>query len=73
MKQVFIVDESADNLAADLNAIASRDSLGVRVVPFVSPEAMFRALSGETPELVLLHHHWPGIGISQAGYPLDSG
>jgi len=63
---VFIVDESASGLSADLNAISKRERLDVQFCPLLTLEQMFLALEDETPDLILLHHHWAGLSISQA-------
>jgi DNA-binding NtrC family response regulator len=66
MSAVFIVDESARGLAADLNAISKREKLDVRFQPVLTLEQMFLALEDQAPDLILLHHHWLGLSISQA-------
>lgn len=65
MSAVCIVDESASGLSADLNAISRREKLEVQFHPLLTLEQMFLALEDEAPDLILLHHHWPGLGISQ--------
>jgi len=34
-------------------------------VPFPNPEQMFRQLDESIPDLILLHHHWPGTAIAE--------
>jgi len=29
------------------------------------PEQLFRALDEGVPDLILLHHHWPGVKVAQ--------
>ena len=65
MKVVFIVDANSENLTTDLNAIAKREKLAFRFTPFPSPEQLFRALDESVPDLILLHHHWPGVRVAQ--------
>jgi DNA-binding NtrC family response regulator len=64
LKRVFIVDEDANGLASDLNGIARRDGLDFEFEPFVSPVQMFQELENGVPDLILLHHHWPGLAIA---------
>jgi CheY-like chemotaxis protein len=66
MLAVFMVDENADGLSTDLNGISKREKQEVRFHPLPTPEQMFRALEDQKPDLILLHHHWAGLSISQA-------
>ena len=65
MTNVFVVDAGASGLAIDLNGIAKRERQNVRFVPLATIEQLFRELEKETPDLILLHHHWEGLTISQ--------
>jgi DNA-binding response OmpR family regulator len=65
MKSVLIVDGDATSLSTDLNAIAERQKLDLEFRPCLTPEQMFAELSQRTPDLIVLHHNWPGLSISQ--------
>lgn len=65
MITVLIVDEAAAGLAEDLNGIAEKESIPARFQAVLTPEKMFRRLEDQTPDLILLHHHWHGTTISQ--------
>lgn len=64
MTVVLIVDDDALGLAIDLNGIASQSGHDVEFTPLLTPEELFDELQRRTPDLILLHHHWPGITIS---------
>ena len=65
MTIVFVVDKDADTLSGDLNEISTREKQDARFVPLRTVEQLFRALVDQKPDLVLLHHHWSGLTISQ--------
>ncbi len=65
MTKVSIVDADAEGLATDLNAISKRDKLDVAFAAVTSSEKLFATLKTGTPDLVLIHHHWPGLTIAQ--------
>ncbi len=65
MTKVSIVDADAEGLAQDLNAISKRDKLDTAFAALTSPEQLFATLNTGTPDLVLIHHHWPGLTIAQ--------
>jgi DNA-binding NarL/FixJ family response regulator len=62
---VFIVDRDAVGMASDLNGLASRDGLQLRFEACATPERLLQDLKNRTPDLVMLHHNWSGIGVSQ--------
>jgi DNA-binding NarL/FixJ family response regulator len=65
MSEVFIVDSDAKGLSADLNAISKDNNHGITFTPFATPERLFDELRQTTPDLILLHHHWPGLNVRQ--------
>jgi len=65
MKSVLIVDGDATSLSMDLNAITDRQKLDLKFTPFLTPEQMFIELGQRCPDLIVLHHNWPGLSISQ--------
>jgi DNA-binding NarL/FixJ family response regulator len=65
MITIFIVDADASYLARDLNAIAAKDDNQVEFEAITTPESLFDRLRSATPSLVLLHHHWHGLTISE--------
>jgi CheY-like chemotaxis protein len=65
MTNVLVVDIGASDLSADLNGIANRESQGVQFTPIPAIELLFNELERTTPDLILLHHHWEGLTISQ--------
>jgi len=64
MTDVFVVDESAVELADALNAHAKRDSQQTEYSPFTSLELFFTQLADNAPALILLHHHWHGLNVT---------
>lgn len=65
MTSVFVVDGQAGDLSTDLNGIVKREKQNVRFTPIPTIEQLFRELEKATPDLILLHHHWDGLTISQ--------
>lgn len=59
------MDADSADLATDLNAIAKREKLAFNFTPFPSPEQLFREFDRSIPDLILLHHHWPGVRVPQ--------
>src|SRR5579872_3194277 len=64
MSIVFIVDADASGLAKDFNAIAKRERVEFKFKPLLSPDQMFGELQHDPPDLVLLHHNWSGVSIT---------
>jgi len=65
MTSAFVVDGQAADLSTDLNGIVKREKQNVRFTPIPTIEQLFRELEKATPDLILLHHHWDGLTISQ--------
>lgn len=65
MKTIYVVDSDAAGLTADFNGIAKASTFDVAFLPFPSPEQLFDALESSIPDLILLHHNWQGLTISQ--------
>jgi DNA-binding NarL/FixJ family response regulator len=64
MRLVLIVDADAPGLSIDLNQLVKRDRLDLQFKPCSNPEEMFREIRQRTPDLIVLHHNWSGLGIS---------
>jgi FixJ family two-component response regulator len=62
---VFVVDGEAEGMVADLSSLAKQERLDFQFEAYLSPQALFQALNDHTPEFILLHHNWSGIGVSQ--------
>ncbi len=65
MSKVIIVDRDAVGLCSDLNGYSAEHGLGLSFEAATDPEHMFASCVRSIPHLVLLHHHWNGIGIGQ--------
>jgi DNA-binding NtrC family response regulator len=65
MTNVLVVDEAADDFSASLNGIAKRERQDVRFMPITTIRHLFDELTKAVPDLIILHHHWEGLSISQ--------
>lgn len=64
MKTILIVDDKSHEIAEALNAAANADGHEIHYRDVPSPEVLFAELARSQPDLVLLHHHWPGYSIA---------
>ncbi len=65
MSLVLIVDADARGLSTALEDLARQQQLGMRFQACLNPEEMFREMKKQIPDLIVLHHNWTGIGISE--------
>lgn len=65
MKKIFVADQKAAQLTDSFNAIAKEGGIAARFEAYTSISAMLESMHLSSPDLVLLHHHWDGMTISQ--------
>ncbi len=65
MTLVFVVDADAKGMTAGLASLAKQQKLDFQFEAYLSAQAVFQAVKSRTPDLIVLHHNWSGIGVSQ--------
>ena len=72
MTLVYIIDLEAKTMAGALASLARRQALEIEFEAHTTLQALFQSLTRRSPDLVVLHHNWSGIGVSQVLHQIES-